>query len=339
MYVFAEPMTEDQVIEVQTLNQAAIDAFEKKMAGRASGEGSDHDVENNKSWEDIEASVQNTMQQDELGLEEDASDHTIEPTEAELFAAPEANQSEASASDHTSDLGISDVHESSKEDEINDSKAEPASATSDAVKSLAPAGSILLQEDQGTSDARIERTSDATEDQGNISHDLESSPPPQDQNGSSNAEDEGVTDHSLAWASEQRKDFPTQADTPFIEEMNTRPEAPKTILAMTLTLRNKVNGAFVLRPADLKPSDNWDVEYSLVDVPDDNRAWALYQACMKRREKKLSAMPEEDAENVSYYIQKLRTLSAQGRKWRQQLDEDDKTRPVQVLGRDVETNG
>ena len=335
MYVFAEPMTEDQVIEVQTLNQAAIDDFEKKMAGRASGQGNDHEVENEKSWEDIEASVQNTMQQDELGLEEDASNHAIEPTEAELFAAPEASQSEASAPDHKSHLETSDVHESLKEDENNDSKDELASPTSDAIRSPAPAGSEILQQNQGTSDAKGERISCATEDEGIISHDLKTSSPPQDQSSSSNANDVGVTDHSLAWASEQRKDFPTQADTPFIEEMNTRPEAPKTILAMTLTLRNKVNGAFVLRPADLKPSDKWNVEYSLVDVPDDNRAWALYQACMRRREKKLSAMPEEDAENVSYYIQKLRTLSAQGRMWRQQLDEDDRARPVQVLGRDA----
>ena len=55
-------------------------------------------------------------------------------------------------------------------------------------------------------------------------------------------------------------------------------EPPSGILAMTLTLRNKVNGSYILRPENLTKDDDWSVEYTLSPVAEERRAWALYQA-------------------------------------------------------------
>ncbi|KAL9100282.1 MAG: hypothetical protein Q9163_004327 [Psora crenata] len=142
---------------------------------------------------------------------------------------------------------------------------------------------------------------------------------------------------------EKPEGFETEADTPFIEELDqatTGEDAAtstKDILAMTLTIRNKVNNAFVLRPENLTPSDAWSIEYSLTEVPDGHRAWALYEACQARRKKKLDApMPQEDAEVVSYYVRNLRKLSERGREWREEMDRRDSEKPLRVLGRDME---
>ena len=131
----------------------------------------------------------------------------------------------------------------------------------------------------------------------------------------------------------EEKKLGTQADAPFLEEIDQTAGPLRDVLAMTLTVRNKVNGSFVLRPENITAADRWSLEYSLVDVPDAGRARALYEACRARRKKKLDApMPVEDEAMMNYYMRNLRTLSEQGRQWRKDMDEKDRGRPVQILG-------
>ncbi|KXJ93048.1 mitochondrial protein Pet127-domain-containing protein [Microdochium bolleyi] len=54
------------------------------------------------------------------------------------------------------------------------------------------------------------------------------------------------------------------------------------LLGMVLTIKNKVNGAYVERPNDLTRSDSWDVEYNIEELPDE-RAHRLYSMCLERR--------------------------------------------------------
>lgn len=67
MYIFAEPVTEDQMQEVQTRNAAKIEAFEREVLGLAPHEI--NAVERDNKWEEIQADVQETMDRDEQSLE------------------------------------------------------------------------------------------------------------------------------------------------------------------------------------------------------------------------------------------------------------------------------
>ena len=135
---------------------------------------------------------------------------------------------------------------------------------------------------------------------------------------------------------DSQQEYQTQADQPFLDSIDQ--EAAKAdidaesssedILAMTLTLRNKVNGEDVRRPENMTVADEWSVEYSLVEVPVPSKARALYKACQSRRSKK---MEHEDSDVVSGYVQKLRNLSENGRAWRKEQDQRDEKEPLHVL--------
>ena len=107
---------------------------------------------------------------------------------------------------------------------------------------------------------------------------------------------------------------------------------------MTLTLRNKVNGQYVLRPVDMTAEDKWEVEYSLVEVPEQSRAKALYEACQVRRQKKFGdeAAPEGQEEVLSGYVKRLREMSANGKVWRKEMEEKEKGDPIKVLTQEPE---
>ena len=108
--------------------------------------------------------------------------------------------------------------------------------------------------------------------------------------------------------------------------------ASEDILAMTLTLRNKVNGEYVLRPEKMTAGDEWSIEYSLAEVSEQPRARALYRACRRRRSKKMeTSLVPEDAEVVPSYIQSLRQMTAKGRAWRKKQDKVDRMGSVEVL--------
>ena len=139
-------------------------------------------------------------------------------------------------------------------------------------------------------------------------------------------------------------EYQLHADQPFLDIIDQETSVPQVeaeetasgLLAMTLTLRNRLNGKYVLRPEKMAPEDVWTVDYSLVEVPNERRARALYEACQKRREKKLDSHEvPEDAEVISQYLKNLRDLSIRGRNWRKEMDEKDRKSPPKVLGRET----
>ena len=106
----------------------------------------------------------------------------------------------------------------------------------------------------------------------------------------------------------------------------------KDLLAMTLTLRNKVNGEYVHRPETMSAADEWSVEYSLTDISAQKQARVLYNACQTRRKKRMeSKLVLDEQEVVPGFIQNLRTLSRKGRNWREKQNKMDEERPVQMV--------
>ncbi|THC87163.1 hypothetical protein EYZ11_013391 [Aspergillus tanneri] len=105
----------------------------------------------------------------------------------------------------------------------------------------------------------------------------------------------------------------------------------KELMAMTVKIRNKVNGKYVERPTDLKESDLWIVEYEINELKGP-RVRSLYAACQKRRAKALAGRGEDETDVAgNVYIRKLREISQQGRLFRKEEDRKDEKKGVVVL--------
>ena len=139
---------------------------------------------------------------------------------------------------------------------------------------------------------------------------------------------------------------PSSSPTDTLEE-NLRP-----LLARTLTVRSKVNGSYVERPEDLKPSDDWTIEYSMTELATPSRSWALYEASKGRRRKIYERMSgggakdkdkdkdketsgddlDRSAKRSRDYIDMLRELSRKGTALREQIEKIELEREKVVVG-------
>ena len=132
---------------------------------------------------------------------------------------------------------------------------------------------------------------------------------------------------------EVHESIPSKADAVFLDEIIRESEGQEKtseVLGMVLTIRNKVNNGYVLRPTDLGKRDDWVVEYSLEEVTG-QRAWSLYEACKLRRKKALEMTERTDEQAAAdYYLQQMRRLSREGKKYRKKLNHEDRSRPVVV---------
>ncbi len=409
MYVFAEPVTEEEVAEIQSRNSAKIQEFERNILGLTHGNNSgvEHGQEVDPKWKKIQADVQKAMENDELSVDgpgqvqeeigEDAQ-RTESPTNRpEVFeqgplyarysaagadndatAASAGNDEEEDDIEDDDDVEVEDEDEREDEDEedrekegeeeeedrddnevgeIEESRRQEAVeflegeadiSTTEAIEAESKMGRDTANED----DAALSK--DRTLEVQNDANLLTEEPNKDDAPGtafgqeSMNEGAEPKNDGENTWIpspssvaeGEDQPEYQIQADQSFLDSINqevTQAQAAaeissEDVLAMTLTLRNKVNGEYVLRPDQMTASDEWSIEYSLTEVSERTRAMALYKACQRRRSKKMDApLVPEDAETVNGYIRKLRELSAQGRRWRQQQDSRDRKMPVQVL--------
>lgn len=122
-------------------------------------------------------------------------------------------------------------------------------------------------------------------------------------------------------------DLGATGDAEWLEHVGKQYEKAKQnvdVLAMTLLIRNKVNEEHVSRPVNLTDKDKWLVEYSLTEIPSEQRAQSLYAACMLRRKKGLEKAKDNNSISFDAYLNKLHQLSTDGRTWRKQRDELDR---------------
>ena len=415
MYIFAEPVTEEQVAEIQSHNEAKIKDFERKIFGLTSDEAVSQETEEDDSkWENIQADVRETMDKDELSVElpngedvayDDPEDSRVasngrvisgegvlsaieeearEGDKATAAAAESEDDDDDELVDTEEDEGAEeddgekleesideadeeqDLHEKSLEEaendkegdseevqEANQSEEQEELKVDDGEEEAGEEGSTNV--DQEYSQADDQSTSAAEKDHANVQGNKElqtegneqgrlpagsvdHATPPIDHRKRDAGED--AHGYTSPMSSEALADFPIGADKAFLnkvtEELSYTDAAGSQnpdILAMTLTIRNKVNGKFVLRPEGLTAKDKWSIEYSLTEVDTEARARALYNACQGRRRKKYNKMEtKNDEERLTGYLRRLRELSMQGRKWRARQDKEDTKKPMQILG-------
>ena len=356
MYVFAEPVTEEQVAEIQSRNSAQVQEFERKVLNLTRGNDSEtnHAQEVDPNWERIHADVQEAMEKDELSVDgsgldqeafdEDAEGSKVTPIRPEVFEQGPlyASKSAAGADDHATAISAGNGEdEGDGEDDVetndeDECKEEDGTVENNAVLSENCPGNFkmnagLLGEEHNEDDTR-----GATCSQGSINDMTEPTDDQQsvkispDAKSNSVAEGQGQQEHQPNADQQRFLDFMNQEDVQAGTGATSSP--PEDILAMTLTIRNKVNDEHVTRPLRMTEADEWSLEYSMTEIEDQKRARALYKACQVRRGKKLEPeLVPEDAKLVNGYIRQLRNLSIKGRRWRKEQDRKDSERPVQVL--------
>lgn len=421
MYIFAEPVTEEQVADIQSQNDAKIQEFENKILGIARGEGSQSQdpQEEDRRWADIQASVQEAMDKDELSVDKNSENQEaqylkLDENDADagqgrlleqgpLYAKKsqvnaDDDASAAAAGDEDDDVEEGDeeedddveddedlVEESDDEDaenesaqeneeenknnqeddvenEAEDERIDEVEETEDETKEGSIDGEMIEGDHSVTAaneqSAEAENAAVAKTETLNLESVMRNPPDVSITDGqvSSTSEESNSENSDIAssatgegtsaspeedYISSQGEDeeFRTDADRPFLEAISqeNHPDSESDdVLAMTLTLRNKINGHYVLRPENLTKEDKWSIEYSLSEVATQSRAKALYEACQVRRKKKLDMpMAPGDQEVISGYARRLREMSSKGREWRDEMDERDAERPVHVLGTDI----
>ncbi|KAL8908225.1 MAG: hypothetical protein Q9207_000946 [Kuettlingeria erythrocarpa] len=341
MYIFAEPVTEEQIEAIQTAKNAEIQRFEDELYGGKLD--SDENDAVGQSWENLEANVQNAMDDDirDPHHDEESQDWIPNETDSEqqnlkgdssAVTHDIANRSENARS------AINGNNESEDRSLVNDKEVEDSGEEETAIED----SEVESEEDSARSDEAKDDESERT----GLHHGS-------GQNAEHPALDESTNVHEMAELDSLADDTASPETTPGnhaesqrridISELEPPGEKPSSrvggqeVLALTLTIRNMINGNNVLRPNALKPNQQWSIEYSLDEVPNAERAWSLYQACQLRRRKRLEN-DEERSENdqVDGYIQRLRQMSRKGAKWRKEQDEQEKELPLKILGEDVQ---
>ena len=393
MYIFAEPVTEEQVEELQNTNLARAQEFERTVLGR------DPSQDQGPKWEDIHANMEKTMDEDELSLgdgkafadpesesdhvsligDADSSDNTpeedeggtdgvaaadgedaeddLEEGEEEGVEAGEDGEEEdedAEEEEEGEDEENEEKEDEEQEEEEEDEEQEDGDKEAEDNKGEETERASLTSEsgefEQSDGlEPPDETASDALGDHDHTSNDLEDSDST-DGHGesemsgtiSATPDDSASSTSDSADKVEATPEAGTQADQPFIEDLISenaqRERSTDDILAMTLSIRNKVNGSHVLRPTEMTADDKWEVEYLVEEVKEQARALALYEACKTRRQKKLETFrsPEGEEQVLSNYVRKLRALATSGRAWRKEIDRKDEEtgKPTTVLGRE-----
>ena len=317
MYIFAEPMTEDQIDALQSSSNAKVEEFERNILGLCNDNAEAQESENDDGkWADMQANVEKEMEKDEISA-------TAFEVEGDGLGGvgDEAGSTGNLSQPHE---GNSIVAKTDSEDIDEDSVA-VSRGDQDIQYVDEHEGDRMLDLDREDQEGISQAEHDPTTSDGLAFQDGEESTQHSDEAAST------VNTSSPQAPSQEHDVSNAQADAALAKE-NPPPSSSKELLAMTLTVRNQVNKKFVVRPENLSPRDRWTVEYALANVQPREKAWTLYQASQTRRKKQLENLDEDEGKTVDFYIRNLRELSKKGKKWREQQDKQDMERPKVVFG-------
>ncbi len=111
----------------------------------------------------------------------------------------------------------------------------------------------------------------------------------------------------------------------------TQPKTPESeLLALTLTIKNKVNGAYVDRPTELGKDDDWTVEYEIEEVKQP-RANTIYESLKERRRKVFQDAGDKETQWHFMFSGNLPKYTQEGREFRKQETERAEGQPVYTV--------
>lgn len=322
-YVFAEPVEEEEIDRIQTTNKQSILEFEQRVLGLHS-EPTEEELKDTRrvaEWEALNAQVEEEVSDDELGIE-----HKGEESGSDLDAKRNvvAERSTGQPQDVVPQDSIDESTEGvlAKDGEDYDEVVSSAIQTSSGQEgAVAQRDQVILgsdsdlgaddeaQLDHQTPDEGVRVVSDESLGDNAV---LVTSEPPSDA-GDSTVERQTVTGTST----------PAQDDSP--KEATAGSDA-QDLLAMIVTIRNKVNGDYVLRPEALETEDQWEVEYSVTEVAQP-KAGTLHRECLARRE----ALFNRRDDTANYYTAQLREYALKGKDFRTKEDALDAQHGLQAF--------
>jgi hypothetical protein len=379
MYIFVEPIEEEEIQKIQDTNKAAIEEFESRVLGLHQDKSENELLEEKKNaeWADLRAQVEESMEKDELdaknartiaenllarhevtGLtleeveqrvedflaasqynendheddedENDAEDRVMEEEEEDEEDEDDENEENDENDEENEEENDEDEDDEDTEEQDTDETEENMSSEINEPKLVETEG-LLVDPAEETTDSAVVSTEDGPTDteehssregQDGEPETIESQSPAESPAESHEASDK-VNDGDLNVTNEDT----AENILDIVDE-----EDSKDILAMHLTIRNKVDGEYVVRPERLSSKHNWTVEYALTEIEEGVKSRNLYKACKARRRTALtkSEQKEEDVRN-NIFIENLKRLADKGRQWRKQQDEVEKNMPVKTL--------
>jgi hypothetical protein len=345
LYIFAEPVTEEQIDKIQNTGKEAIEKFERKVLGLHSltsledlqeNEAEEKEEDAIVGWKALQAEVEEQIANDELGdietfnspaddsiekivgyeelVSEDVDSNEVERQLDELLTAVNSDdipETESGAEDcQVSDSAIktaedllSSNHKESESEGL-EGEAENVEPENDTVACLEESGNemgIAKSDDGGSINSSKDSAREVDDAENNRSEGIETRPGKSNGSGSRKAEE--------------------------------KKKSTVDVLAMYMTIRNKVNGKYVERTENLSKEDKWIVEYALADIPSP-RSRALYQSSQTRRKGALMSGQRESEDGFRQrYLEMMAEMVAKGRQFRAGQDELDLLGPLKVLKR------
>ena len=299
MYIFAEPMTEGQVEEIQNKSAEQMLEFERSIGLGSSNVTREKTRE---EWQKIKAQVEAETEQDRLA--EDVTD--VQDDEQIPDSASTSRQASAESNPLAKDFVERDELSASC-----DLTAEQAIPEQDLAKEDPPWGINISEEEVAKWVAAKEVAEGMTPTQTGLI-------------GNTTTAGE-AKDNSLDPTLRTILDSNNAATT------TSPPTKSAPILGFTLTIRNRVNGQYVVRPENLTPDDTWSIEYSLDEIAGTNdRDMLIYSQVKRRRASELSFEKKAEDKAFDHYRSLLAKYSEKGRDWRRKQDEIDASMGVKV---------
>ncbi|KAI0472076.1 mitochondrial protein Pet127-domain-containing protein [Xylariaceae sp. FL0804] len=106
------------------------------------------------------------------------------------------------------------------------------------------------------------------------------------------------------------------------------------LLGMVLTIRNKVNDEYVTRANDVSPTDHWQVESNISDMPGP-RAHTLYRVLKQRRESVFTRTRNTEMVWNNLWRGELKRRTEAGRRFREKQSKRDRKHPLIMLGQSM----
>ncbi|CZT13316.1 uncharacterized protein RCO7_05252 [Rhynchosporium graminicola] len=343
-YIFAEPFTEAAIEKVQETNKANIEKFEKAVLGVVNRGYSEEDQQ--KEWDKIRAAVDESVEHDEAGREASGGDLDTSDLDSDLDNGEDnedlaENEDDSEEDDLLEEDELADAvstgesQEFADGDEVVDEDAEGDDQETDLQESEAEEQEI---EDLETAQGEGAEMTDIVqpEDVQDLA-DLDDSVEVDQEN-----EDKEVEAQEPFETAKQEADSSEEKDVSNLR-MNTGPaitedesidmnRKPGNMMAMTLTIKNKVNGRYVERPKNLTSDDKWSVEYALSEIKNQESVARLYEMAKKRREAanvKTIDMSKDSFNNE--FLQRIKAMNEKGREWRKKQSEIDQQTPTKTL--------
>lgn len=377
MYVYAEPMTEAQVEEIQSKTLAEFEEFERGIHLTARAPSKEHEQDKEVHRADIEASVQAAMIKEKLSppgaiMDPESSFVIANNTNFDLSHKRKDNEtldrenfvkhrddenltvSSSVGDGHVNPwdgAGNVEARKDNDENVVEEASEEEFDREMDGDEAKENAGEDADRDtDEDETNRNNKGSEELSEIQAGEEHGVVSKIVgldnvgcgqigPIDEESQQSLTDDDTNGSSTEVNNLDGREVSKQSDMIGAKVAGARDDplhVPGEVLAMTLRLRNKVDGEYIVRPLELTKEADWTIEFSLTEETKARRAWKLYEACKQRKRKGLERFElSRVAERPSPYIENLRSMSKKGAAWSKMMDKRDKGQPRVVLEPDV----